>query len=91
METQTNTIKYWTITDGKKYLRYFYPNNNFYGSLKDMIGFSFNDFMIFSTKEEAEKKIENMFKDFNQMEGEIKLSFKLYKVLKKLKPMGIFK
>jgi hypothetical protein len=70
-------------------LRYWFPNNNFYGSLKDIIGFSLNSYFIFDTLEQAENKKKNMLIDFYGMEGEVKLSFKVYNIINSLKVIEV--
>lgn len=73
------------IHNGKRPLSYWFPNNNFYGKVKDIIGFGFKSYFIFQTEEEANDKLKGMFNNFKDMEGEIKLSFKIWRILEKLK------
>lgn len=73
------------IHNGRRLLSYFYPNNNFCGKLKDIIGFSNNNFIFFTSEEEAHNKLKSMFSAYNNMEGDLKLSIQLFKTLEKLK------
>mgnify|MGYP000011622838 CR=1 FL=1 len=43
----------------KGYFSYFYPNSNGYGSIRDLIGFSHYEAIVFSSRKEAQK-----FKDY---------------------------
>lgn len=75
--------KYVIVYQGKGLMGW-YPNNNFYGSVKDIIRFSTKQYYTFDTYEEAELKTMQMLIDMCKMEGEIKLSFKVYDIVKKL-------
>ena len=76
-----------TKDEGRTALSYWFPNNNFCGSVKDIIGFSYKSYFTFKNKKEAEQQIKLMFDDYNKMEGDLKLSFKIYDRLKKLRVM----
>lgn len=78
-------MTFFIIHNKKRPLSYFYPNNNFYGKITDIIGFSDKSYITFESREEANKRIEYMFKEFNKMEGDIKISFKVFKILESLK------
>lgn len=65
-------------------LSYFYPNGN--GSVKDIIGFSFNKYMTFRTKDESEKHIEYMKNEIRKRaDFDLKLSIKLGRIFERFK------
>ena len=72
-------------------LSYWYPNNNFYGKTKDIIGFNKNNYFVFGSINEAQNNIKKMFKDHTNMEGDLKLSIKIFNILEKLKIYEITK
>lgn len=73
------------IHNGTRPLSYWFNNNNFNGTIKDIIGFSWNIYFSFNNEKEAHEQIKKMFKDHTQMVGDLKLSIKCFKVLEKLK------
>ena len=61
-------LKY-VLTRNNIPLSYFYPNGN--GDVKDIIGFSWNNYIIFSSRKEAEDKKESMLRQLYTRQGEI--------------------
>lgn len=73
------------IHNGLRPLSYFYPNNNFCGSIKDILGFSNNNFMTFPTEAEAHNYLRYMFNQHREMIGDLKLSIRVFNIMEKLK------
>lgn len=54
------------IHNGTRPLSYWHPNGN--GTIKDLIGFSNDNYFIHSTKEEAENHLKYMHRSLRNME-----------------------
>jgi len=73
------------IHNGIRPLNYFYPNNNFNGTLKDIIGFSWKNYATFPTEKEAHNHLKYLFCSHRDMIGDLKLSIRLFNLMEKLK------
>jgi len=71
------------IHNNKRPLSYFYGNGN--GRIRDILGFSNNNYFIFDTKEKAKDKIKQMKEELINRAIDLKLSIKLYKIFERLK------
>jgi len=70
------------IHNNKRPLSYFYGNGN--GRIRDILGFSNNNYFIFDTKKQAENHIKYMKKEIRNRDIDLKLSIDLFKILNKL-------
>ena len=67
-------------------LSYWFPNNNFYGNIRDIIGFGFSkSWFIFPSKAKALEMKKVMLKDTKTMVGEAKLKKRVILRIKSMK------